>query len=180
MRIIVDQYVQPRAGQTIADLGCGTGDLAEMLPDTVAYIGVDHNAAYLDSLQVDTVAGGRQFLNGDLGALEQVGLPPIDTAVAIGVLHHLNDDEMRGMLRSVAAVLVPGGKLVTVDPVFAPDQASSARIMMAMDRGRFVRHREHYEMVFHEAFPDAVSALRTDFLPFPYTHCIFEATQAAR
>lgn len=178
MRLIARDYVRAADGQTIADLGCGTGDLAAMLPSSVRYIGVDHNSAYLTPSDISSAAGGRHFVNADLSNLASANLPPIDTAVAIGVLHHLTDDEVRAMLHSVRDLLVEGGRVVTVDPVFEPSQRSSARIMMAMDRGRYVRHPEHYQFIFREVFPGAVSDVRSDFLPFPYTHCIFQATKS--
>lgn len=50
--------------------------------------------------------------------------------------------------------------------------------MMALDLGRFVRLREHYEMIVRSVFPDATVTVRSDINPFPYTHIIFEATKA--
>lgn len=175
MRSIVDEYVQPAAGQTILDLGCGTGDLALMLPDTVTYIGVDHNPAYIAADHMAPVPGGRHFINADLAELHTVDLPVVHTAVAIGVLHHLPDDAVVNVLTSVAQLIGRSGRVVTVDPVFWPSQAASARIMMAVDRGRFVRQAEHYSYLFRQAFPDAVMTVRHDLNAFPYSHCIFES-----
>jgi hypothetical protein len=47
---------------------------------------------------------------------------------------------------------------------------------MAMDRGRYVRQREHYEMLAREVFADVRATVRSDINPFPYTHLILEAT----
>jgi ubiquinone/menaquinone biosynthesis C-methylase UbiE len=177
MQMIVDDHLRPRDGQTIIDLGCGTGDLARMLPESVTYVGIDHNPAYLSPAQLPT-SGGTHFINADLASLTDIELPRADTAVAIGVLHHLPDPVARSMIVAVLGLLKPGGRLLTVDPVFSPEQASSARIMMAMDRGRFVRHREHYEVLFDPANARTTTTIRSDINPFPYTHCIIEATNA--
>lgn len=176
MQRLLDDHVAARSGEVLADLGCGTGDLAQMLPDDVTYIGIDHNPAYISSTALDLLPGGRYFVNADLAELASLDLPPIDVAVAIGVLHHLTDAQVTDMLRATRDKLGPGGRLVTVDPVFHPDQRSSARIMMAMDRGRFVRQREHYEALFTAVFPSGTGTVRTDINPFPYTHLILAAT----
>lgn len=177
MQRIVQDYIRPQSGQTIADLGCGTGDLADMLPPDVVYIGVDHNDAYLDPSQaMKGATQGRRFINGDLGKLADLELPPLDAALALGVLHHLDDDQVRHMLTAIRSKLAPGGRMVTVDPVLVPAQRSSARIMMVMDRGRHVRQLDHYRMLVGEVFPDYEVHVRGDLNPFPYTHCIFEAT----
>ena len=177
MQKIVDIYIRPAGGQVVVDLGCGIGDLAQMLPESVDYIGVDHNPSYLAPDQLSTSAENRrQFINADVTGIGGLDLPPIDVAVAIGVLHHLTDTQVTEMLYSVATKLAPSGRLVTVDPVFWPEQASSTRIMMALDRGRYVRQSEHYDFLVRQAFPSAERTIRSDLNAFPYTHCIFEAS----
>ncbi len=173
MRLLVDEHIAPSSGDVIGDLGCGTGDLAGMLPADATYIGIDHNPAYISPTSLSFEPGGRYFVNGDLAELASLDLPPLDVAVAIGVLHHLTDDQVLAMLAAVVTKLAPGGRLVTVDPVFHPDQASSARIMMAMDRGRYVRHQSHYEWLVRQVLPEARCRIRTDVNPFPYTHIVF-------
>lgn len=175
MRRILDEYVHPTADQVIVDLGCGTGELADMLASGVNYIGIDNNASYLRNNVVSKHGHGSQrFIDADLADIADLELPPIDVAVAIGVLHHLSDAAVTVMLRSIAPHLAPGGRLVTVDPVFAPHQATSARLMMALDRGRFVRQPEHYEYLVRGVFPSATCELRDDLNAFPYTHIVFE------
>jgi SAM-dependent methyltransferase len=178
MKRLVDAYLQPLPHQTIIDLGCGTGDLVRFLDPTCSYIGVDHNPAYLSPGSLDSVLteGRHIFVNADLGQLDQLDLPAADAAFALGVLHHLPDQLVVKMLRTALEILKPGGRLVTVDPVFVPDQASSARVMMALDRGRFVRHVEHYQDLFARACPGAEMHLRNDINPFPYNHIIFVAS----
>jgi SAM-dependent methyltransferase len=169
--------LKPVAGQTVLDLGCGTGDLARFLNPDSLYIGVDNNAAYLSVSESTDLSAqfGRFFVNADLASLEDLELPAADAAIALGVLHHLSDPQVLNLLRAVRKFLKPGGSLVTVDPVFVPDQAASARVMMALDRGRYVRHIEHYKFLFEEACQGAEVYVRDDINPFPY-NIIFVGT----
>jgi len=175
MKRLVDDYLLPQPGQTVIDLGCGTGDLAQFIPASTRYIGVDHNPAYLapSSITEGLNSGRRVFINADLGELNRLDLPPADSAFALGVLHHLTDSQALKMIESAMSLLVSGGTLVTVDPVFVPQQASSARVMMALDRGRFVRQVEHYRFLFDQVRPGATMHLRSDINPFPYNHIVF-------
>jgi hypothetical protein len=47
---------------------------------------------------------------------------------------------------------------------------------MALDRGRFVRHPGDYERLAASAFDKVTVTVRHDLNPFPYTHCIVEAS----
>ena len=49
---------------------------------------------------------------------------------------------------------------------------------MAMDRGLYVRHPEDYQRIVGSVFLHLSVTIRTDLVPFPYTHCIIEATKA--
>ena len=42
-RILVDEYIRPKANMKILDIGCGTGKFIEWLPADVNYTGFDFN-----------------------------------------------------------------------------------------------------------------------------------------
>jgi hypothetical protein len=48
---------------------------------------------------------------------------------------------------------------------------------MALDRGRFVRHPGDYRRLADRTFEKVLVTVRHDINPFPYTHCIVEATR---
>jgi ubiquinone/menaquinone biosynthesis C-methylase UbiE len=45
-REFVHNYVRPQSGETILDLGCGPGDVFELMPH-VRYIGIDFSQGYV-------------------------------------------------------------------------------------------------------------------------------------
>jgi SAM-dependent methyltransferase len=78
----------------VADLGCGTGDVAERLAPLVReVVAVDREPAMLDALR-------RRLA---------------DAAVVMLVLHHLTDPV--AVLRETARILRPGGRVLVIDMV---------------------------------------------------------------
>jgi ubiquinone/menaquinone biosynthesis C-methylase UbiE len=107
----------PAEGVTLADIGCGNGQILEALLDrgtaADAYA-VDPAPSMLDQTRE------RLGRFGDRATLVQAQaeeLPlddeSVDAAVAVDVLHHLLDP--RAALAEVARILRPGGRLVVLD-----------------------------------------------------------------
>ena len=105
-----------------------------------------------------------------------MGLEPVDVVVCIGVLHHLSQDVAIPALGAAAALLREGGRLITMDPCFEPSQSPVARVLMALDRGKFVRHPEGYRELISHSFRVTSERLWDDVYKFPYTHFVTEST----
>lgn len=174
MAAMATQYVKPTSGERILDVGCGYGDLAQHLPG-VEYVGVDSNKLYIDFAKRQHAARG-DFLLGDVATLQVVDLGRFDAAVAIGVLHHLPDSVVSTMLRSLSKMLAPSGRFIAAEPVWDPDQRTTARVLAALDRGRFVREEQRYVDLLAPWFPKVECEIRHDLFWFPYTHCMITAT----
>ncbi|MCA9294175.1 MAG: metalloregulator ArsR/SmtB family transcription factor [Phycisphaerales bacterium] len=100
----------------VADLGCGTGDGAEMLSDHVArVIAVDQSPEMLAAGR--TRLADRRNVDFVEGALESLPMKDasVDAAVALLVLHHVGD--AAAALREAARVLKPGGRVLILDMV---------------------------------------------------------------
>lgn len=121
---------------TVADLGCGTGDVALELARRVRRVhAVDESEAML--------AGARRRLAGrenvSLHAADLAALPlpdgAVDAALMLLVLSYL--DDARGALREMARVLRPGGRAILVD-LLAHDR-EDFRVEMGQQRLGFER-----------------------------------------
>ena len=178
METIVADHVRPCPGSELLDIGCGEGAFSQFVGD-VTYLGVDHNPSYIRRAQERYGADRRRFVCADLADLTATTVQRFDRVTAIGVLHHLDDALAREVLTVAAGLLTPGGRLISVDPVFSPDQRLFTRLLMAADRGKYVRHPNHYRDLGLSAFSDVSCTERTGLLSFPYTHFVMEMSATA-
>ena len=163
----------------ILDFGCGPGTLLATYPQVnpKRFVGLDTNLRYI----VD--ARGRfpeaTFIHID-SPLADLAIPALryDFCVMSGVLHHLSDDAARTALALVHEKLDSGGDLLTIDPTWRRHPV--AKSLMLADRGRFVRHADHYRSLIESIFgPDRCDVrIETGLLRVPYRHCLTRSRKA--
>ena len=165
-------FIRATRGMRVLDLGCGTAQILSFLPEGVDYWGYDVSADYLKAA-VARFGGRGHFRCGipDEGALGN--LAPFDLALATGVLHHLDDESARHLLRVARYALREGGRFVSIDPVFTSGQHPVARLLISNDRGRNVRDADGYLALAREEFGTVEGSLRHRSW-VPYTHWIME------
>jgi len=168
-RGLVEQCLQPQAGLRLLDLGCGTADVLEYLPPQVEYVGVDMSPEYVAAAQKRFHGRGR-FEVSRIQDLDVRAWPPFDCVLAAGVLHHLDDWEALALFRTAYAALVPGGRLVSMDPCLAADQSRLARFLVLQDRGRNVRTEEQYVRLARCVFADVMARVEHGRVRIPFTH----------
>ena len=107
----------PRAGETVVDIGCGTGSFALILkraqPD-LTVVGVDPDAEALAIARGKAAAahldiGWRQGFAGDLAD------ETADAIVSSLVLHQMPLNGKAATLRAMYRILRPGGRLLIAD-----------------------------------------------------------------
>jgi SAM-dependent methyltransferase len=173
MRRFADETIRARAGERVLDIGCGPAALLRYLPD-VTYIGLDRNEADI-ALARRTYGERGRFICDDVGSFAGHALAPVDVAVAIGLLHHLDDDLAGQLLRSAAATLKPGGRLITADPCYHGAQSAIQRFVVSHDRGMHVRPFERYVELCGAILPQPKATFEHGHVPFPYSICIVQA-----
>jgi SAM-dependent methyltransferase len=170
-RILVRDYIRPRPGDRILEIGCGPGTIVPYLPET-EYVGFDLSEEYIE--QARKKYPRAQFV---CERVSQYTLPQrqyFDIVLALGIVHHLDDSEALQLFAIAHEALKPGGKLVTLDGVWTDDQSRSARYLLARDRGQFVRSQEQYIKLASKVFSRVTPSIRHDLLRIPYTHLIME------
>lgn len=171
-RLVRDHLRLPERARVL-DIGCGTAAMLHHLPSGVDYVGVDLSEAYIAAARHDFGDRGR-FHCGDIAGMTPGAFGSFDVVVANGLLHHLDDEPARTMLRVARAALRSSGHLVTIDPCFDPAQSRLARFVISHDRGRNVRTLDGYAALAREVFAQVQARLREDMLRIPYTHAVLE------
>jgi SAM-dependent methyltransferase len=168
----VQQYVRPKSGDRILDVGCGPGQVLAYLPD-VNYLGIDISEKYIKAARKQFGCRGR-FIGQALRdvAIDEPGSYHI--VMANGLLHHLDDAGALELFRLAKTALGPGGRLVTFDGCYVSGQSALARFLLSIDRGRYVRPADGYIQLADEVFREVKAHVRDDLLRLPYTHLIME------
>jgi cyclopropane fatty-acyl-phospholipid synthase-like methyltransferase len=174
-RVLVSDYIRPKPGDRILDIGCGPGNMLPFLPQG-EYLGVDANASYIESAKQRYSHRG-EFVCERVShhSVQQFGA--FDIVLALGLVHHLDDSEARDLFRLGHTALKPGGRMITNDGCYMPKQSAAKRYLLSRDRGEYVRSQEEYERLAHSWFPEIRAHIREDVLRIPYTHLIMECVR---
>lgn len=166
-------FIRACPGNRLLDIGCGTARILEYLPEGMDYWGYDINPKYIAAAQAKFGIKGH-FACRILEESELEGMPPFDIVIAIGLLHHLDNDNARKILRLSRLALRSGGRFVSKDPVFAEGQNPVARFLIGQDRGQYVRNAEGYLTLARHEFPRSEGIIRHRIWWIPYSHWIME------
>ena len=173
-RVLVRDYIRPRPGDRVLDIGCGPGTMAPYLPGS-DYVGFDASAEYIDRAQRRFPQA--RFVCQRVSHYTLAERDYFDIVLALGVLHHLDDDEALTLFQIARDAMKPGGRLVTIDGVWTDDQSRVAKYLLARDRGRFVRTERAYRAIASKVFPNIESSIRHDLLRMPYSLIILKCVR---
>jgi SAM-dependent methyltransferase len=173
-KLLVKEYIQPKAGARILEIGCGPAPIVRYLPAS-DYSGFDLSPKYIELAR-------KRYPKAHFVCerVSQFSLPKeqsFDVVLALGIVHHLDDAEARQLFQIAHDALKPGGKLVTVDPVWADGQSPIARWLLAKDRGEHIRNEREYVGIASQVFNNIRASVRHDLLRIPYSHLILECVR---
>jgi SAM-dependent methyltransferase len=171
-RRFVAEHVRPGPSARLLDVGCGPGHILRALPADVRYVGVDASADYIAAGRRDW--GERAEFHCARADQVDFGDRRFDVVLAMGLLHHLDDGECAALFDLARGSLDAGGRLVTIDPAYAPGQARAARWLIGRDRGEHMRDTAGYRQLAGASFARVDAVTRDDLLRVPYTHAVLE------
>jgi ubiquinone/menaquinone biosynthesis C-methylase UbiE len=121
------------SGETVLDVGAGTGSLARVLPAGAVYWALDNDPVKLRRLSAKAPDARRL----ECSALD-IELPEkaVDWTVCVAVAHHLSDEELPVMFAELARVT--RRRLVFLDPL-SSSRLGIASLLWRYDRGSHPR-----------------------------------------
>jgi SAM-dependent methyltransferase len=173
-KVLVNEYIQPIPGGRILEIGCGPGTILRYLPQS-EYLGFDLSSRYIELAKKRFPQA--EFVCERVSQFSLAKHHSFDVVLALGIVHHLEDEEAKQLFQIAYEALKPGGKLVTVDGVWAHDQSATARWLLARDRGEHVRSEPEYLGIASRVFGKIKPSVRHDLLRIPYSHMILECVR---
>lgn len=140
----------------VLDVGGGTGMAGYMWPASCQYICLDIDPRKLTAFH-RKYPNGRGLL-GDAADLP-VRSGGVELVQYLFVMHHIPDDRLARLFRESVRALSDGGKIIVVDPLWAPGRWAS-RLLWKYDRGSYPRRPEtlhdcisaHFSIRYWERF----------------------------
>jgi ubiquinone/menaquinone biosynthesis C-methylase UbiE len=129
------------------DLGCGPGAFSDLFEGD-DYVGADLNRRYIE--------WARRHRRGTfiVSDAKQVELPDarFDQVLIFGLLHHLSDDDVRGVLGETRRLLVPGGRALLIEDIPAVSRLNLlGHLIHSVENGEHIRPVEQYRALYAEA-----------------------------
>ena len=142
-RIRREERRRPR----VLDLGCGTGELANVfLKRGYSYAGIDIEAERI-AYAAKTYPQGK-FQVMDASAL---GYPDgyFDQILVTGVLHHLSDEDVRNIAKEMKRVLRPDGRALVMEDIALRGSLNLLGALVHLaDEGAHIRRPKEYTPLF--------------------------------
>ncbi len=172
-RKVIQSHVRAKAGDKIIDIGCGPAQILPWLPD-VQYLGLDINQNYIASAK-RTHGNKGTFVVGDTKSLRHDSrFREADIVMALGVLHHLDDEDATHCIRFAYDALKERGRLVCLDGCWIPDQGLFSRYVMSYDRGRNIRTEQQYRELAGKVFTNVDAWVDKKPMRIPYVTVVLE------
>ena len=164
-REYVEKYIKPQEGNAVLDIGCGPAEILDFFPK-VKYYGLDLSSNYINEAKKKYGDRGEFFCQ----ELSETSVPAgikFDIVMATNVLHHLNDSQAIKLFNLAKKCLKPGGRLITCDGCRSSGEGLISKIVLSLDRGKYVRDKEGYLNLARQAFNQIESDTRSDLSNIP-------------
>jgi SAM-dependent methyltransferase len=178
-QFITDQIINPKGVSDVLDFGCGVGYHSQLFKSG-NYLGIEPISSCIDLANRKYAESNIKFLKGDHLHLKTLESNSFDLVIAIGVVHHIDNEVFNVLIKEVHRILKPGGRFTTFDPVLHPNQSRVSEWIVKRDRGDWVRTESEYVNPLKRYFSERIEAkIYTNLLRFPYDHLAITAMKSS-
>ncbi len=171
-KIFVEQHLKVKNGMTVCDLGCGTAEILRFLPKEIEYFGCDISEKYLEHAKSMNYNNAKFFtINQSKIIFKKL---EFDLFIGIGLLHHLDDNEVTELLEYSYSKLKKGGRFISIDPCYIKNQFFISKYLIKNDRGQNVRTLKEMKSLILSDFKKNKIIHKNNLLRIPYDHVILE------
>jgi SAM-dependent methyltransferase len=135
----------------VLDLGCGTGITLANLENEIDYFGIEISPAYV--LAAQARKEGTSIRLGSVSETKSytgIRLEKCDVVFALGLFHHLDDAILDLTLENLKLAVVPGTRIISIDPLIDSLTSRSAAWMAKNDRGKYLRSPQHMSNILND------------------------------
>ncbi len=148
IRALIRRDLSAAPGVRTLDLGCGPGAFSILFAHET-YVGVDINPRYIDHARRHFQG---VFLQGDARHVERPDAS-FDQILIFGLLHHLEDDVLRGVLAEARRLLAPGGHALVIEDIPAVSRMNLlGHLVHSAENGEHIRPVDDYRRLYAERF----------------------------
>ncbi len=172
-KIMVRDYIGDVHGLKVLDLGCGTCDILEYL-EGCDYVGEDLDSYYIESARKKYAnRKNTSFICEDVNEFAARCNEKFDIVLMMGILHHINDEEVNRCMESIRSLLSDGGRFISFDGAYVDELNRFERFLLNMDRGQYVRTVNHYVKLQQNHWKNIKYDVRKDMMYLPYNIIVF-------
>ena len=157
------------------DLGCGTAEILNHIPNSTLYLGIDSNPKYIEYAKKHfSNRPNCTFICADWNSIEwhsHLKDKNIRVITLLGLLHHLSDEDSHTVLQLSVDLLKPQGCLITIDGCNEPDSSIFEKLFYGIDRGRYVRSSVALRGLFPKDIKPHID-VHTSWLRVPYRYAL--------
>jgi SAM-dependent methyltransferase len=158
----------------ILDIGCGPAYVLDFLKKkSLKYFGYDTELNHIEYAKKKFLNKNHHFFCKKFNELELNKLPKFDYVFLFGIIHHLNNAELKKIIFLIKKVLKKNGKLLILDNVLINKQNIIARILIKLDKGNHIRNLSDYEVLLKDNFKNFnYSIINQKFVPYTWFEAI--------
>mgnify|MGYP000057699041 CR=1 FL=1 len=155
----------------VLDCGCGPAHYRDLI-NTNDYTGVDFNKNHI--MKAKKKFPLDKFIHGDVLNVDIASGGPYSEIILFGLLHHLNDKNVRTLLDNLILNLKMEGKIMSIDPVYVKSDLNLytkiANFIASKDQGNYVRTEKGYKNLFNSMNLTIKTKVYKNLLRIPFFH----------